>query len=145
LCQRQRHTAGGRNFATAKLLASLSEKTKPEDIEALATLTEADQERFTTLNKTLAEADPKQKAQDLKLRATRFMSLSTRIGAAIEVINDASIANLKSLIQKSKVAKQAADLAGKQFKETPGLSLVPGERRGRLSLKPPEPLLLSPT
>ncbi len=107
-----------------KLLASLSEKTKPEDIEALATLTEADQERFTTLNKTLAEADPKQKAQDLKLRATRFMSLSTRIGAAIEVINDTSIANLKSLIEKSKVAKQAADLAGKQFKETPGL--LPG-------------------
>jgi hypothetical protein len=87
-------------------------------------LTEADQGRFTTLNKTLSETDPKQKAQVLKLRATRFTSLSTRIGTAIGLVSDANIANLKSLINKSKVAKQAADLAGKQFKETPGL--LPG-------------------
>jgi len=107
-----------------KLLASLSEKTKPNDIEVLATLTEADQERLTSLNKTLAEADPKQKSQDLKLRAVRFTSLSTRIGTAIKVVNDANITNLKHLIEKSKVAKQAAELAGKQFKETPGL--LPG-------------------
>lgn len=106
-----------------KLLASLSEKNKPEDIEALATWTETDQERFTTLNKTLAEADPKQKAQVLKLRATRFTSLSTRIGAAIDAINDVNIANLRSLIEKSKVAKQAADLAGKQFKENHTISV----------------------
>lgn len=104
-----------------KLLVSLSEKTKPKDVEALATLTEADQERFATLNKTLAETDPKQKAQVLKLLATRFASLSTRIGTATGLVSDANVAALKSLIEKSKVAKQAADLAGKQFKETPGL------------------------
>lgn len=104
-----------------KLLASLSSKTKPEDVEALATLTEADQERFATLNKTLAETDPKQKAQVLKLRATRFTSLSDRISAAIGFVNDAKVASLKSLIEKSIVAKQAAELAGKQFKATPGL------------------------
>jgi energy-coupling factor transporter ATP-binding protein EcfA2 len=104
-----------------KLLASLSSKTKPEDVEALATLTEADQERFATLNKTLAETDPKQKAQVLKLRATRFTSLADRISTAIEFVNDAKVTSLKSLIEKSIVAKQAAELAGKQFKETPGL------------------------
>lgn len=107
-----------------KLLASLSAKTKPEDVEALATLTEADQERLTTIYKMLAETDPKQKAQILKLRATRFASLTTRIGTAIDLVSEANAANLKSLIEKSKVAKQAATLAGQQFKETPGL--LPG-------------------
>ncbi|MBK8570424.1 MAG: hypothetical protein IPN81_10980 [Nitrosomonadales bacterium] len=107
-----------------KLLASLSAKTKHEDVEALARLTESDQERLATLNKTLAETDPKQKAQVLRILATRFASLSTRIGTAINLVSDANVANLKSLIEKSKIAKQAADLAGKQFKETPGL--LPG-------------------
>jgi AAA domain len=107
-----------------KFLALLSAKTKPQDVEALATLTEVDQARLETLNKTLAETDPKQKAQILKLRATRFASLATRIGTAIDLVNDTSVANLKSLIDKSKVAKEAAILAGQKFKETPGL--LPG-------------------
>jgi hypothetical protein len=107
-----------------KLLVSLSAKTNPANIEALATLNEAEQERLASLNKTLAETDPKQKAQVLKLRATRFTSLSTRIGMAISLVSDTNVANLRSLIEKSIVAKQAADLASKQFKETPGL--LPG-------------------
>lgn len=107
-----------------KLLASLSAKTKPQDVEALSTLAEAEQERLVALNKMLAETDPKQTAKILKLRATRFASLSTRIGTAIDLVNDSSVANLKSLIDKSNIAKQAANLAGQKFKETPGL--LPG-------------------
>jgi AAA domain len=107
-----------------KLLTSLSSKTKPEDVEVLAKMTEANQERLVILNKTLAETDPKQKAEILKRQATRFANLSMRVGTAIGLVSDANIANLKSLIEKSKAAKQAADLAGKQFKETPGL--LPG-------------------
>ncbi len=107
-----------------KLLTSLSSKTKPEDVEALAKMTESDQERLVILNKTLAETDPKQKAEILKRQATRFANLSMRIGTAIGLVSDSNIAYLKSLIEKSKIAKQAADLAGKQFKETPGL--LPG-------------------
>lgn len=107
-----------------ELLKSLSSKTKPEEVETLAALTEVDKERLLTLNKTLAETDPKQKAQALKLLATRLTSLSNRIGTAIDFVNDVSITNLKSLIEKSIVAKQAATLAGQQFKETSGL--LPG-------------------
>lgn len=105
----------------SKLFTPLSAKTRPDDVEALATLTEAEQERFSIINKTLAETDPKQKAQVLRLRATRFTGLANRIGAAIGMVNDANIINLKSLIEKSILAKQASGLAGKQFKETPGL------------------------
>ncbi len=107
-----------------KMLVSLSSKTKPDDVEVLAKLTEADQVRLAAINNTLAETDPKQKAQVLKLRATRFTDLGTRIGTAIDLVSDAKIANLKSLIEKSIIAKQAAELAGKNFKETPGL--LPG-------------------
>lgn len=107
-----------------KLLTSLSAKTKPQEVEALATLTEVEQERLITLNKSLAETDPKQKAQTLKLRATRFINLASRIGTVIDLVNDSSVTNLKSLIEKLHVAKQAAILAGKKFKETPGL--LPG-------------------
>jgi len=117
-------TLGKTQTQVGKLLTLLSVKTKPQDVETLATLTGADQERLVSLNKTLAEADPKQKAQILKLRATRFASLATRIGTAIDLVNDSSVANLKSLIDKSNVAKQAATLAGQKFKETPGL--LPG-------------------
>lgn len=107
-----------------KVLALLSAKTNPKDVEALATLTNADQEKLVTINKTLAETDPKQKAQVLKLRATRFASLATRIGTAMEQVNDTSVANLQSLIEKLTLAKQAAILAGQNFINTPGL--LPG-------------------
>lgn len=103
------------------LLALLSAKTKPQDVETLATLTEVDLARLERLNKTLAETDPKQKAQILKLRAKRFANLATRIGATTDLVNDTKVANLKFLIEKSKIAKQAASLAGQKFKETPGL------------------------
>jgi len=107
-----------------KLLTALSSKTKPDDVEALANWIVADQERIDYITKAFAETDPKQKAQVLKLRAIRFASLATRIGIAIGFVSDANVAELKSLIEKSRVAKDAAILAGQKFKETPGL--LPG-------------------
>ncbi|OGS91471.1 MAG: hypothetical protein A2Z95_09280 [Gallionellales bacterium GWA2_60_18] len=106
------------------LLVALSSKTKPADVEALTNWTGADQERIDAINKALTETDPKQKAQVLKLRATRFSSLATRIGTATEFVSNAKVADLKSLIEKSAIAKQAAILAGQKFMETPGL--LPG-------------------
>jgi hypothetical protein len=44
--------------ATGKALLAIPGATKVSDIEALATLTEADHERLALLTKTLAEADP---------------------------------------------------------------------------------------
>jgi len=107
-----------------KFLSSLTEKTKVEDVEVLSTLSDAEHLRLATLNKSLAETDPKQKAKIIRLRATRFASLSKRISEAVNVISDTNVDNLKSLIDKSNVAKQAAILAGQKFRETPGL--LPG-------------------
>lgn len=112
-----------RNTSTqvGKRLVTLSNKTNPQAIESLATLTKVDDARLLTLNNTLSEADPKQKAQILKNRATRFANLSIRIGTAFDQVNDNSVTNLKTLIEKTSLAKHAANLASQNFKETPGL------------------------
>lgn len=102
-----------------KLLLNLSAVTTQEAVEALTTLTEAEQQKLTIIVKTLAEPDPKQKAQTLRQLASRFSSLSERIATAINIVNDDKVAALHLLINKSNEAKQAAELAAKAFRETP--------------------------
>jgi energy-coupling factor transporter ATP-binding protein EcfA2 len=104
-----------------RFLASLSANTKSEDVERLGTLSVAESERLITINKTLVEADPKQKANDLKLRANRLSSLSIRIDAAIAAIDEDKIAELRGLIDKAALTKKISDISAKQFQETPGL------------------------
>ena len=103
---------------------SLSAKTKPADIEALATLTAVDKERLALLTKALSERDPKQKARDLKAKAARHTELAQRIATSAAHLTEAKLAALSDLIGKSIAAKEAAELASKTFKETPGL--LPG-------------------
>lgn len=103
-----------------KALQGIPRITKPEEIEALAVLSDAEKERLDLLTKTLAEADPKQKAQALRQKAKRFIELKGRIGTAIPLIDDAKLLELRDLIEKSKSAKVAADLAATEFKQTPG-------------------------
>lgn len=95
-------------------------KTKAEDIEALATLSEQEQKRLNLLNKTLAEADPKQKAQAIKQKASRFESLKSRMAVAVKLIDEEKLSELQGLLHKYNVAKKAAELAATQFKDTPG-------------------------
>lgn len=103
-----------------EVLSSLSGATKATDIETLAALTGVELDRHATLTKTLAEADPKQKAQELRLRSTRFTGLANRIDSAIELIADEKIKKLQDLVLKSNTAKQAAELASEEFKAKPG-------------------------
>jgi len=106
------------------LLAGLSANTIPADIEELAALSEEELAKLALLNSTLAEADPKQKAQVLRLRFSRFTGLTARIDAALGLVDDAKVTELRELVEKSNRAKKAAELASKQFKDTPGL--LPG-------------------
>ncbi len=106
--------------ATGKALLAIPGATKVSDIEALATLTEADHERLALLTKTLAEADPKQKAQALRQRAGRLQELKGRIDLAMPLVDDAKVKALRDLIDQSKAAKSAADVAAADFKAVPG-------------------------
>lgn len=106
--------------AVAVALLGIPAKTKADQIEALAKVTEAEQNRLTLLTKTLSEAAPKQKAQTLRQKATRFSGLNDRIATAIAFVDDDKITQLQALIEKSKTAKSAAELASTEFKQTPG-------------------------
>lgn len=106
--------------AVAKALNNIPAKTIPEDIETLATLSDAEQERLAILVKTLAEADPKQKAMTLRQKASRFNGLKDRIAAAVALVSDGKLDELRTLIDKSNTAKKAAELAATEFKQTPG-------------------------
>lgn len=105
---------------TGRALLAIPGATKASDIESLSTFTEADHERLALLTKTLAEADPKQKAQDLRQRAGRLQELNGRIDMAAPLINDAKLAALRNLIDKSQAAETAAELAASDFKAVPG-------------------------
>ncbi len=104
----------------AATLLGIPAKTNHKHIEALATLSPAGQARLILLTQTLAEADPKQKAQALRQKATRLSGLKDRIAAAIALIGDEKVNQLRELIDKSKAAKTAAELAAAEFKMTPG-------------------------
>lgn len=104
----------------AKTLLGIPAKTKPEEIQALAKLSETEQARLALLTKVLSEADPKQKAQALRQKASRFAGLKDRVAAAILLVSEEKINELQELIGKSNAAKVAAELAAAEFKQTPG-------------------------
>ena len=110
----------GEQTEVAKKLIGIPAKTKAEDIETLATLSAAELDRLALLNKTLAEADPKQKALSLRQKASRLTSLKEQVAATIGVVNEEMVASLRELIGKSNAAKAAAELAATEFKATPG-------------------------
>ena len=103
-----------------RALLAIPGATKAADIEALATLSDAEFSRLELLTKTLSETDPKQKAQALRQRAARLKELKGRIDLALPLIDSAKIAALQELIERSKAAKAAADLAAADFKAKEG-------------------------
>ncbi|QAY84087.1 AAA family ATPase [Pseudomonas arsenicoxydans] len=111
----------GTNTAVGKLAAGLLGAVTAEDVTALASMSDVEVERLGTLNKALAEVDPKQRAQVLRLRGTRFAGLATKAQAALAVLSKAKIEQLQTLVNASNIAKSAAELAAQEFKQRPGL------------------------
>ncbi|MFQ1727185.1 AAA family ATPase, partial [Aeromonas veronii] len=98
----------------------LFSKTRAEHIEALSTLSQIEQDRRILLTTTLAEAEPKQKAQALSQKAVRFSGLKNRISTTVALIDDSKVNQLRDLINKAKSDKAAAELAATEFKQAPG-------------------------
>lgn len=106
--------------AVGKLLTALSAKTKLKDVEALALLSQIEFDRHVALGKSLKEGDPKEKAAQLKLRSGRISSLAERYTEKAVRVNEMESARLRSLFDASSAAKEVADLAARQFRETSG-------------------------
>jgi ABC-type Mn2+/Zn2+ transport system ATPase subunit len=102
------------------LLSALSAKTKPADVEALTMWSEGKKAEHAKIVATLSEADPKLKAQTLRNKAARFEGLATRIDTAIALVDDTPLVDLVAAVHTASVAKDAAELASKAFRATPG-------------------------
>lgn len=102
----------------AGLLAKgLSGKTRKEDIERLATLSDQDLAQLESLTKTLGEADPKRRATELRVKAARVDALVQRITAAADIVAQAKLDSLSTLVEKSNQAKGVAQIVAQRFKE----------------------------
>ena len=107
-----------------KTLRILNSDTDPQKIEMLAILTDEQEEKRQALEKVLKEDNPKDKAGQLRLQVGRLASFSRRCSDKIQKIGTPVVQNLRSLVDKSKEARIVADLAAKNFRDTPGL--LPG-------------------
>ncbi len=110
--------------AVGKLIAALSAKTTFEQVETLATLSSEDHARHAELNKSLKEADPKEKAKQLRLRARRIGGIAQNTFARSASVNLDVVARLRGLADGYRAAQAAAALAAKQFNESE--PLLPG-------------------
>ena len=99
------------------LAKGLSAKTSKEDIERLATFSDQDQVQLDSLTKTLGEADPKRRAADLRVKASRVDALVQRLDVAVAIVAQAKIDGLRTLVNKSNQAKGVAQTVAQRFKE----------------------------
>ncbi|SDS18274.1 AAA domain-containing protein [Halopseudomonas litoralis] len=110
--------------AVGKLIATLSAKTDTAKIEALAMLKPEEIELRETLEKSLKENNPKEKAGLLRLRARRVATIAKTTAEKGAAVGPEAIAKLKTLANDFRTAQDVAALAAKNFKE--GENLLPG-------------------
>ena len=110
--------------AIGRLIASLCEGTRPEEVKELAKFTDEKKDRLATLNKALEETDPKAKSRALRLSSQRFNRLISRIDTAFGYVNNAAIEKLKSCDQETEAAIKAENVAAEHFRA--GESLLQG-------------------
>lgn len=110
--------------AVGKLISTLSAKSNIVQIEALATLKPEELTLRNTLEKSLKENNPKEKAGLLRLRARRVTALATNAIEKGLIAGPEAITKFKVLADKFRTAQAAAALAAKNFKE--GENLLPG-------------------
>ncbi len=110
--------------AVGKLIAGLSHKTKPEQVDVLATLTAEETALHAELDRGLKEASPTDKATQLRLRASRIAKIAKNAMEKFVIVDDAATVTLRGLAEAYQVAQVAADLAARQFKEN--AFLLPG-------------------
>lgn len=103
-----------------KQLVSLSTNTAMEALAELAKFSEAELSRHQLIEQSLKEGNPKEKAQQLRLRGGRFQKFSERCAEKLARVSDAEVQKLRTLVEATRAARAAADLAAQKFKETPG-------------------------
>lgn len=107
-----------------KLIATLSAKTSTTQIEALSALKQEELELWKTLESSLKENNPKEKAGLIRLRARRVAAIAKNSSVKGLMVSHEAVAKLKALADGFRTAQTAVALAAKTFKE--GGNLLPG-------------------
>ncbi len=107
-----------------KQIAVLSAKTKPEVIESLATLSEKELARHAEVEASLKEGNPKEKAQQVRLRAQRFSALAAKVAVEEERLSEAAVTVVHQAADAYRNAQVAAKIAAQLHTE--GGKLLPG-------------------
>lgn len=108
---------GSDSSAVGKLIASLSAKTKPEQVEALATISVEEATRRESLDKSLKADNPKEKAAQLRLRSARIAKIAKNATETLAIVDTATLTKIRLLAEAYHTAKVAAELAAQVFKE----------------------------
>ncbi len=119
-CEKRALGAGGlqtldlpEGTAAAKLVVSLSSLTDPEEVKALAMLSEEEKERLKLLGKQLVDLqakDPAKTARELTLRAGRLRSLVNHLRAADGVLSAEAV---KAIFDSQRELQTKREEAGK--------------------------------
>jgi energy-coupling factor transporter ATP-binding protein EcfA2 len=114
-----RNPACGRESAVGRLMFRLTAETDPAAIEALATLSQAEQDRLAQLTADLA-GDPARAARQLAALKTKVDEQIARLDRLFAATSDDSANNLRRLAAESDAARKAADAAsGELFRDEP--------------------------
>lgn len=114
-----RTPACGRDTAVGQIMFRLTANTDPAAVEALATLSQAEQDRLAQLTADLA-GDPGRAARQLTALKTKVEEQIGRLDRLFAAISDDSANNLRRLAAESDAARQAAEAAsGALFRDEP--------------------------
>lgn len=106
------------------LIENLSSRTTSQQVEALANMTGKEVSRHKELSKSLKDDDPKQKAQQLRLKANRIKKIAQRALEIEPYIDDNAKTKLLELDSANQAAQVATKLAAEKFSE--GSDYLPG-------------------
>jgi hypothetical protein len=114
-----RTPACGRDTEVGKLMVRLTANTTPATVEALATLTQAEQDRLAQLTADLA-GDPARAARQLEALKTKVDGHIARLDRLFASIGAETADNLRRLAVDSDAARRAADAASSAlFRDEP--------------------------
>lgn len=94
-------------------LRGLEANTAVEDLDALASLTDAERRRMDNLSAQLA-SDPKKLAKELRTRAGRIKTLGSTLKAAESALSEEAISSIKGLSSDLETKAKAARIAAKE-------------------------------
>lgn len=98
------------NTTVGKTLTSLKGSTKPEDLDTLASLDNAELERLKEIPAQLA-SDPQKAAKELRVQAGRITTLGRSLAAAEKALSDEALEAIKALARDAAVKTKAAQVA----------------------------------